>query len=104
MHRKQGEGQMASISKPVLTPLILAGIVFALVLIGLLSTGQIERLSSFAASQMITEIFLTIFVPAGITAYIAQRSSRKWGVFRLGITYLALLIVFVFILVRGHTQ
>jgi hypothetical protein len=104
MHRKQGEGQMASISKPVLTPLILAGIVFALVLIGLLSTGQIERLSSFAASQMITEIFLTIFVPAGITAYIAQRSSRKWGVFLLGITNLALLIVFVFVLVRGHTQ
>ena len=95
---------MVSISKPVLTPLILAGIVFALVLIGLLSTGQIERLSTFAANQMMTEIFLTIFLPAGITTYIAQRSSRKWGVFRLCITYLALLMLFVVILVQGHTQ
>lgn len=95
---------MDSTSKPVLTPFILAAIIFALVVFGLLSTGQVQRMSSFGASQMITEIFLTIFVPAGITAYIAQKSSRRWGMLRLGFTYLVLFTIFAFILIRGTMQ
>jgi fucose permease len=94
---------MASISKAVLTPFILAGIAFALVLIGLLSSPRFQHISDFDASAMTTEIFLAIFVPAGITRFIAQKSSRKWGILRAGSTYLVLLILFVFILIRGHT-
>ncbi len=90
---------MGSTSKPIRNVFILAGIMFALVLVALLSAGGLDRLSPFERSAKITEIALTIFFPAVVTDFMGR--GREWGMWRVGGTYLVVLVISVFILVRG---
>jgi hypothetical protein len=87
-------------SKTIRNVFILASIIFALVFFALHSAGGVDRLSTFERSAMFTEIALTIFVPAVITGFMDRKGA--WGMWRVGGTYLVLLVVFVFILVRSR--
>jgi predicted permease len=92
---------MGSTSKPIRGVFILAGIICALVLVPLLSAGGLGRLSTLERTAKITEIVVTIFIPAVIAHFMGR--GRDWGMGRLSVAYLFLLAISVFFFVRAYS-